>query len=260
MKLGILGVGHIAEAILKGLLRTGKDPATVVLSPRGRGSDMAARYGFVLAADNAELVGMCDQVLLSVRPVDAIDALSGLPWRADQIVISACAGVTIDRLAVEAAPARIARIMPLTAAELGASPTVVYPMLPEIEPLLQAIGTTIPLSGEDQFEVATVSAAVYGWAQALIRTGTEWSARHGLEPETARQLMARTFVASGRIQSEQDAPMDEILASLLTPGGITEAGLAHIDQCEVSQAWEGACDVVLDKLTNKAEGEPAKRR
>ncbi len=248
MRLGVIGVGHLATSLLKGLLRAGHAPEGIRLSPRGHGPELAAEHGFALAADNPALVADCDMVLLAVRPADAVDAVRGLPWRADHILVSACAGVTIARLAEGAGPAQIVRIMPITASELGASPTTVFPMRPELRPLLGALGTPIALESEDQFEAATVSAAIYGWAQALIRTGAEWGARNGLDPAVARQLMARTFVASGRMQGEQDAPMDEILASLCTPGGITEAGLRSLERAGMPEAWDEACDLVLARL------------
>ncbi|MEM8538894.1 MAG: pyrroline-5-carboxylate reductase dimerization domain-containing protein [Pseudomonadota bacterium] len=248
MKLGFLGVGHLAEALLKGLLRAGFDPSDIVLAPRGKGPALAAEHGFGLATDNAALVQACGIVLLATRPVDAAAAVRDLPWRMDQILISACAGVPIGALSAAASEPRIVRIMPLTAAELGASPTAVFPMVPELAAFLGAIGTTIPLSSEGQFEAATVSAAVYGWALALIRAGADWGSRNSLDPQTARALMAQTFVAAGRMQGELDAPMDEILASLLTPGGITEAGLDHLMHHHVPEAWDGACDLVLNKL------------
>ena len=252
MKLGVIGVGHLAGAVLKGLLNGGVAAGDVCLSPRGRGPEMAERFGFGLAEDNAALVEACDVVLLAVRPDDAAEVVRGLPWREGQVLMSACAGVRIERLAEASAPAEVVRVMPITASELGASPTIVYPMRPEVTPYLEAIGTPIPLDSEEQFETATVSAAVYGWAQAMIRTGTEWGIANGLDPAAARQLMARTFVASGRIQGEQDAPMDDILASLCTPGGITEAGLRHIEAEGVPEAWAGACDLVLRKLRGQA--------
>lgn len=236
MTLGVIGVGHLAGSILKGLLRAGMDPQDIQLSPRGHGPALADRDGFRLAADNAALVEACDTVLLAVRPKDAPSAAQGLPWRRGQVLMSACAGVATERLASATAPAQVVRIMPITAAELGASPTIVYPLVAQVQPFLDSIGSTIALDSEDQFEAATVSAAIYGWAQALIRDGAVWGAQNGLNADLARQLMARTFVAAGRMQGEQDAPMNEILASLCTPGGITQAGLDHLEQDGVSDA------------------------
>jgi pyrroline-5-carboxylate reductase len=186
-------------------------------------------------------------VLLSVHPADAATVIDGLGWRAGQVLLSACAGVSRAALKA-AAPARIVRIMPITAAELGASPTLVFPATDAAQPFLGALGTAIALDSEAQFNAATISAAIYGWAQQLIIAGAEWSTAQGLEPDIARQLAARTFVAAGRMQAEQDAPMQDILASLCTPGGITQAGLTHLKAQGVSGAWSDACDLVLDRL------------
>lgn len=248
MTLGVIGVGHLAASILKGLLRVGMSPGEMILSPRGYGATLAERHGFLLAKDNADVVAKSRLVLLAVRPADAPLALDGLPWREDQIVVSACAGVPISQLASAAAPAQIVRIMPLTASEIGASPTLVYPLRPEIEPYLNAIGSIIELETEDQFEVGTVSAAIYGWAQALVRESSDWSVANGLSEAAARKLVAQTFVASGRMIAESDEPMDAILESLCTPGGITEAGLVHLQDQRAIDAWRQSCDVVLERL------------
>ncbi|MFX0545739.1 pyrroline-5-carboxylate reductase dimerization domain-containing protein [Roseovarius sp. S1116L3] len=246
MKLGVIGVGHLAVSMLDGLLRAGHAPAGIMLSPRGRGPDLAQKQGFALAEGNAQIVAECDLVLLAVRPDDAREAISGLYWRAGQTLLSACAGVTLG--ALDAGPADVMRIMPITASRLGASPTLAYPDLPAARPLLDAIGSIIALRSEDEFEAATVSAAMYGWAQALIRTGADWTAAQGMDPVNARQLVARTFTAAGRMIAEEDAPMDQILASLCTPGGITRQGLDHLEEKGVPEAWEGACDAILARL------------
>jgi len=250
MILGILGVGHLATSMLTGLLRSGLDPAAILLSPRGKAADLAARHGFGLAADNGDLVRRAGIVLLAVRPADAPDAVAALPWRDGQVVVSVCAGVPLSRLAV--APARAVRAMPLTASEIGASPTVCFPHIEEARALLDRLGPAIALASEADFEVATVSAAVYGWAQDLIRGAAEWSAGAGLDPETARRLTALTFVAAGRQIAENGAPMDRLLQELVTPGGITERGLQVLAARGVPGAWEEACAAVLDMLTRQA--------
>ncbi|MFK7763364.1 MAG: pyrroline-5-carboxylate reductase family protein [Roseobacter sp.] len=253
MKLGIIGVGHLATSILKGLLRAGIAAQDITLSPRGAAARLSAEHGFVLAADNTEVVQRSTAVLLSVRPTDAMAALQDMPWRAEHVVMSACAGVTISSLSTAATPARVVRIMPITAAEQGASPTLVYPHDPRIQPFLDAIGSSIAVTTEDQFEAATVQAAVYGWAQALICTGANWGAAQGLDPSVSRQLAARTFVAAGLMQTDETQTMEATLAKLCTPGGITEAGLDVLQTAAVPTAWENACTLVLHRLRGPKE-------
>jgi pyrroline-5-carboxylate reductase len=247
MIIGILGVGHLAASMLTGFLRSGLDPAAIILSPRGKAAVLAIQHGFRLAADNRELVEVSDVVLLAVRPIHAPEAVSGLPWRKGQTVISVCAGVPLAGLDV--APARIVRAMPLTASEIEASPTVYYPDVEQARAVLDRLGPPIALSSERDFEVATVSAAVYGWAQDLIRRTAEWSSAQGLDPTAARRLAAGTFVAAGRLIAEKGDPMERMLQELVTPGGITERGLQVLSAREVPMAWEEACTAVLAKLT-----------
>ena len=246
MILGILGVGHLAATLVAGFLRSGLDPQALLLSPRGKARDLSARHGIPLAADNADLVARSSIVILTTRPADAPAAVAGLPWREGQIVISACAGVPLSRLAVQ--PAQGVRAMPLTAAEIGASPTVCFPPLQEAVAVLERLGPVIPLGGEDEFEAATVNAAVYGWALSLIRRSAEWMAGKGPDAQAMRKLAALTFTAAGRMIVEKQEPMEDLLGELVTPGGITELGLGVLAEGGVPECWDAASQAVYDRL------------
>lgn len=247
--IGVIGVGHLAMTLLEGWRRSGLCADAMLLSPRGHGPEQAAAHGHSLATDNADLVRRSDVVLLTVRPDDAIAAVAGLPWRAGQIVLSACAGVPVAALEAAAPGARVCRIMPLTAAGIGASPTTCFPALASVTPLLARLGPVIPLAHEADFETATVSAAVYGWALTLIGTSIDWAVANGLPPETARQLTGATFAAAGRLACQPGADVAALLSDLVTPDGITERGLQVLDAGQVTQSWQAASRAVLDKLT-----------
>jgi pyrroline-5-carboxylate reductase len=247
--IGIIGVGHLAASILSGLVGAGVDPADILLSPRGQAHALSARWGIPLAADNDDLVNRADIVLLSVRPVDAHTAAADLPWRPGQTLVSFCAGVTISRL--EAGPARVMRAMPLTSAAINASPTVCFPATGPAIAVLEKLGPVIPLGSEEEFEVATVNAAVYGWAQDLIRQSADWASARGGDAMAMRKLAALTFVAAGRLIAETDKPMETLIGELVTPGGITELGLGVLAREGQPQAWQAACDAVLQRLSGR---------
>lgn len=248
-KIGVIGVGHLAMALLEGWRRSGLPAEEILLSPRGHGRGAAMAHGHALARDNVDLVRRVEIIFLAVRPAHAEAALSGLPWRRGQIIVSACAGVSIATLQKAAPEAEICRIMPLTAAAIGASPTTCHPLPPEVEPLLARLGPVIPLAAESAFEVATVSAAVYGWALELIATSAAFAQANGLPAETARALNAATFTAAGRLAGQPGADLSLLLSELVTPGGITERGLDVLSAGAVPETWTLASQAVLDKLT-----------
>ncbi len=245
MTIGILGVGHLAVSMVNGLMKAGNSES-ILLSPRGKAKELAAMHGLDVCRDNRELVERSDIVILAVRPADAVSALEGLPWRTGQLIISVCAGVALSQF--PPIPARIVRAMPLTATQINASPTVFHPDIAEARALIARLGPAIALASEDEFEVATVNAAIYGWAQDLVRQSILWGQSQGVDGLTMRQLVARTFVAAGRMIAETDEPVEAILKDLVTPGGITELGLTVLEQQQQPAAWQAACEAVLERL------------
>lgn len=250
MIVGIIGVGHLAAAVLSGLLRAGVDPASILLSPRGQAHQLAQRWNIPLARDNEDLVTRADIVLLSVRPVDAPGAVAGLPWRAGQTLLSFCAGVPLSSL--DAGLAQAVRAMPLTAAAINASPTACFPASLAAFGVLEKLGPIVTLRDEREFEVASVNAAIYGWAQDLIRQSAGWATCQGGDADAMRRLAALTFVAAGRLIAETDRPMDALIEELVTPGGITELGLDILASERQPQAWQAACDAVLQRLSEQS--------
>lgn len=246
MILGVLGVGHLAKVIISGLISSGFKPNNILLSPRGKAQEISSLYGISMALDNRDLVDRSDVIFVAVRPSDAINSVEGLPWRESHVIINVCAGISIDALPVN--PARLVRAMPLTASEINASPTVCYPDIPEATAILRHLGPVIPLTNEADFEVATVNAAVYGWVQDLIRQTTDWCIEKGLSQAIARQLVANTFVAAGRLIAEKPEPIEKLLSELVTPGGITELGIKVLSEKGHSNIWRDASEAVLKKL------------
>ena len=250
MVIGILGVGHLGKILVEALVAAGHQE--VLLSPRGKAADLAKRHGLRQAVDNADLVAASDLVFLVVRPKDAVAAVAGLPWRAGQKIVSACAGVKLaDLAAVVPEGVSVHRIMPVTAAAQAASPTTLFPADGALEHVLAAFGPVLPLGSEAEFETATVCAAVYGWMQKLVQLTAEWSVDQGLPEASARQLAALTAVAAGRNIAGSTTPMDQLLTDLVTPGGITEKGLNLLEARGALVAWDEACGAVRDKLAGQ---------
>lgn len=53
---------------------------------------------------------------------------------------------------------------------------------------------------------------------------------------------------SHALVAEKSEPIEQMLAEVVTPGGITERGLQVLKGAGVPDAWEAACQAVLEKL------------
>ena len=130
MKLGFIGTGNMASAIMGGIISKGVIPADEII-----GADLFApgrervkeKFGIHVTADNNEVVEKADVVLLSVKPQFYADVISGIKdkIRPDQIVITIAPGKTLSWLAEQfGKDVKIVRCMPNTPAMVGEGMTM----------------------------------------------------------------------------------------------------------------------------------------
>ena len=251
-KIGILGVGHLMQHVVPALADSTSAPA-LLLSPRNaeRAAALKDRFGCPIADTNHDLVELSDTVLVAVRPAQVEDAIAELPWRPDHRILSFCAGVKISQFTPHVNGATVARALPVTSAEFGDSPTVLFPDDPEIHKLLRLCGPVLPVRTEDEFEVASVMGAYYGWTQMLIGNTANWLHDAGLDPETARNLAAAmTRAGATTVLERPQEPVDDLVEELCLPGSITGLGRESLLADRAFDPWDKAFAAVLTKLRN----------
>lgn len=247
---GIIGVGHLVRHLVPGLLRSGRKPK-LLLSARGAAAaaDLSGRFGLEIVADNARLVERSEVVLVAVRPFQVEEALSGLPFRSGQTVVSLCAGVPIALFERLAGPATVVRAMPVIAAEYGESPTCIYPENATTRTLFEPAGKVIRLASEDDFEAASVAACYFGWVHGLIGEVMAWMEHQGLAEPIARQLVAGMTIAGAKVVAERPGEgVENLIAELCLPESFTLQGFKVLQSSNAFDPWPAACQALLDRM------------
>ncbi len=249
-RIGIIGVGHIVGYLVAGWRRA--DPhLPIALSPRNaeRSAALAAQWGCTIGADNQDVVDLSSVVLLATRPAGTVAAAQTLRFRPDQLVISVAATLPLAAVADAVAPATAARSLPLSCASLGMSPTLLYPDSSRARVVLEPLGDVLALSDEDQFATAVTISAYYVWIHALLGEGVAWAAGAGVPAEIATRLVLETARgAASMLLAAPERPISDTLRSLATPGGISEQGLAILQQHDAFGPWIEALDAVRSRL------------
>lgn len=256
-RVGLVGVGHLAGYLVEGLAQA-RPQLEVVLSPRNvdRSTQLAARFGARVAADNQAVCDAADVVLVTTRPGDVESVCRALDLRAGQTVISTAAGVPLSTLASAVGPATAIRAMPLTCSVIGRSPTLLLPEDPAARALFELLGTVHCVEKEAQFTPASVIAAYYGWVFALMDEAVAWSAAAGVPESTARDLVLETTRGAAEMGLRHpDRDLSDLLDSLATPGGVTRQGLETLDRRGSLGAWVEALEEVLQRLRGEAQSQ-----
>jgi pyrroline-5-carboxylate reductase len=242
---GVLGVGSIARAIVTGLCDGVPDPPQIVLSPRGAAvsAELAARFPTVsVATDNQAVVDGSDLVIVCLRRADAA-LLGDLAWRAEQVVVSAVAGVGVAQLTEWVAPAaRICRSVPMPPVADRAGLTAVHPPLAEARTLFDQLGATLEVADVDAYEALSATSATLAGFFEYLSTQSDWLETRGLPAADARRYVAATFAGALTSLRSVDAPdFAELAAEYATPGGVNEQVARELRE-------HGSFDVLGDAL------------
>lgn len=241
MKLGFIGGGNMAAAIIGGLLQ--KDFAAtdiIVAEPLAeRRAWLASEFGVEASDDNTATL-VADVLLLAVKPQQLREVLLGLPALAPgQLVLSIAAGVRASDISrwLRDHPG-VVRAMPNTPALVGAGITGLY-ALPEVNAaqkaqaaqLLEAVGGVVWVDTEAQIDAVTAisgsgPAYVFLFIEALEQAAIDL----GLPAETARQLTLHTFLGASALAIRDKSSPAELRARVTSKGGTTERGLLALEE------------------------------
>ncbi|MFT9846186.1 pyrroline-5-carboxylate reductase [Aneurinibacillus sp. REN35] len=236
-----IGAGRMAEAIIKGLLRSADGTLTLIAANRTdtqRRKKLHAQYGIKVTTDWKIYVAESDVIVLAMPPEAHEEILTQLaPLVTGQLIITIAAGIGVSRLQEALPPGTSAAwVMPNTAAEIGQSMSL-YTYTEALtahhqallEQLLDAIGTAEFCSEEQIHTLTAVTgsapAFVYEFALAIEKAAV----RYGISQEQARRLVTQMMYGSVQMLASGSSP-SELRDAVTTPGGATAAGLRALEQ------------------------------
>lgn len=250
--ISFLGAGNLAEALIKGLIGSGKlNPGRISASDKlpNRLLLLAERYEIKIYSDNSEAAANSDIIFITVKPQDAAPLMREIApvlvgrEAVGKIIISAVAGVTTGALldmlqsCGVGRPVPIVRAMPNTpvTVRLGAIALCagVYAGRADIDlaaQLFSAVGKVIELSDEPLMDAVTGlsgsgPAYVFFFMEALIEAGV----RLGLKRGDSKTLAVQTVLGAGMLASESGVELEELRRAVTSPGGTTMEGIKSLE-------------------------------
>jgi pyrroline-5-carboxylate reductase len=241
-KIGMLGAGNMANALIRGLLASGTvEPAQVRASDvRGeRLDELAAQHGIVTYADNVELVRWADLIVLAVKPqvIDRVLDQVGSSFTPATLVVSIAAGVPIRALEARL-PEGVAviRAMPNTAAIALAGATAIAPGAHANEDdiriaksLFDATGRTVVLDESLIDAVTGLSGSGPAYVMVIIDALADGGVKVGLHRDTALLLAAQTVYGSAKLLLDTGEHPGRLKDMVTSPGGTAIAGLHTLE-------------------------------
>ena len=268
-KIGFIGGGRMAEALIKGILDAGlvdSGQVLVVDPDQARRGLLQDQFG-VSVHDSGDFVWKeCTIIILAVKPQVVGSLLESVKHgvNSSHLIISIAAGIPLAFMEsrLSGTDCRIIRVMPNTPAlvQEGASAYspgrgVTAENLESAGMILDAVGKSVQMDEKHLDAVTGLSgsgpAYVFSFIEALIDAGV----RVGLDRQAATMLVQQTVLGSVKLAMESDDHPAQLRAMVTSPGGTTIAGLHEMERA-------GFTGIIMDAVqaATRRSGELGGRR
>lgn len=261
----ILGTGVMGSTLLSGLIRSGRDPAELIITGRNveRTQQLAAKYGVALMS-NADASQRADTLVLVVKPQDMEGLLAEVRSHVQHgaLVVSLAAGITTgfleERLPVGTA---VVRVMANTPAMVDEGMAAVSPgahcdevQLIEAEGLLRSCGKVLRVAEKHLDAVTAISGSGPAYIFYVVEAMIEAGVLLGMPRTVSTELVVQTLYGAATMLKETGQHPTVLREQVSSPGGTTMAALRQLDDHKVRAAFVTAMEAAAERSKQLASG------
>ena len=241
-RIGFIGAGNMAEALIRGLLSSKLcSPDRVMAStPRQeRARELTDRFAIVATTDNTKVARESDIVVVAVKPQILSPVLAEIKdsVRGDALVVSVAAGVPLAALESRLSPGtRVIRTMPNTPALVDAGATALSPGKHATEDdmaaarrIFDAVGITVALPESQLDAVTGLSGSGPAYMFLILEALSDAGVKVGLSRRNAQLLAAQTVLGSAKLLLETGEHPGRLKDMVTSPGGTAITGLHTLE-------------------------------
>ncbi|MBQ8475702.1 pyrroline-5-carboxylate reductase [bacterium] len=250
VKLGVIGCGKMASAILGGVVSNGfLKPENIFvydINPEIAGN-LAKNYGFTVENSIENLLNSSNTILLAVKPFVVNEVMENIKNSYNNhLVMSILAGVKIEKYLSFIPDINIIRIMPNTPALINLGMSAVCPSQNSSESdcdfvieFMKNCGEVL-VTKEDEMDIITaLSGSGPAYFYKIIELMASAAHKLGFDYKKALLLSAQTALGSAKMVIENDFNVNQLIKNVTTPGGCTEVGNNVLNNSDI--------DMILDK-------------
>lgn len=260
MKLGFIGCGNMASAIMSGIISNGLIQADEII-----GADVFApskekakeTLGIQIAESNIEVVQKADAFVLSIKPQFYAQVIAEIKdyVKENQIIITLAPGKTLDWLEEQfGKQVKIVRTMPNTPAMVQegmtaacASTFVTTEELAYVCDILKAFGDVEVVPEKLMDAVVAVSGSSPAYVFMMIEAMADAAVAEGMPRNQAYKFAAKAVMGSAKMVLETGKHPGELKDMVCSPGGTTIEAVKVLEETGFKSALMQAMEVCAEK-------------
>jgi len=259
MKLGFIGAGNMAGAILGGVLQKGiYAPEDIIMAdPMAGQLDHIKARGVQVTTDNTAAARWAELLILAIKPQVYDAVLPGLSGAVSgKYVVSIAPGITTEYLRRSLPGADIIRVMPNTPLLVGMGATAIArpehcseAMFETVQHIFASAGEIAVIPESQMDAIIAVSGSSPAFFFRMIDAMVTEAERQGIDPELAMRMAARTMEGAANMLLGSGKTAKELTVQVCSPGGTTLAALSAFDERD----FEGLIAEAMNRCTLRSK-------
>lgn len=263
MKIGFIGLGNMAKAMIGGMLAKGiAQPEELTGSAKTEKTRKAAeeKYGIETLADNGAVAEVSDILILAVKPqmFDTVIPQIRDRIRKDTLIVSIAAGRTIAQIEEALGGSfKVVRCMPNTPAMVGAgcsgvcrNEKVTEEEMAKCMELLGSFGLAEEVPEKLMDAVVGISGSSPAFVFLFLEALADGGVKAGMPREQAYRFAAQTVMGSAKLMLETGKHPGELKDMVCSPGGTTIEGVQTLEDMGLRSAVMSAVEACVEKSRN----------
>ena len=243
-KIAVIGAGHIGQAIIKGLINSGKiKRSSIFISNK---------------LNTIAIVKKADYIFIAVKPFLVKEVLKEIkPVIKNKIILSVAAGISLEKLlSYSNSNQKIIRLMPnIPVSEnkgvIGflANKNVSNSEKQDIIRLVSLLGKVLIVKKEEDLDTLTL---VTGCGPAIsayfINLISSYAKNQGFSQTESINMALKIFEGTTNYLNSNNLTPSKLIESVATKGGVTEVMISSLNKSGVNKLFEEAMESGYDKL------------
>ncbi len=247
-KIGFIGGGAIAEALINGMIKSGlikSDRILVSDISNDRLAYLKNTFGLAVCNDNKTVAEQVDLLFLSIKPQVADQVIKDLKTAVKEktIIVSVVAGFTIDRLQAMLPNIPIVRVMPNTPVAVGAGMAAISlgtfadsQAGDLVAKIFASSGEVVMVDEKVMDGVTGLSGSGPGYGFLIIEALADAGVKVGLPRKTSLILAAQTLLGAAKMVLDTTEHPAKLRDMVTSPAGTTITGIHVLEQRGVRAA------------------------
>ncbi|MCL2566189.1 MAG: pyrroline-5-carboxylate reductase [Defluviitaleaceae bacterium] len=261
MKIGFIGAGNMAEAIIKGIVKNGVDPNSVYINDldRAKVKNLVKTCSVKGLSANLDIVKECGLIILAVKPhllKPVIGEIRHLLNPKEHTLVSIAAGISLEMLEgfANVAEIPVIRVMPNVNSAVCMGMTAMCKNIfvgdapyNYTKGLFEKIGKTAELS-EGFFPLfGALAGSSPAFTYLFIESLAKGAHKAGMPKAQAVEIAAQAVLGSAALILESGKHPWELIDSVCSPGGTTIEGICALEREGFPAAVVSCMDTCMAK-------------